>query len=287
MDSLSLKIVLLAVLQGVTEFLPISSKGHEAVVQYLLGIRDDNLLITIVLHGGSLLAIIVFYARDLLALTRRENWRSLGLLACGTLPLVVLGLPLKRLAEHLATNLWVTAGGFAATATLLLLLYRRSEAKATLPAVTWADALWVGGIQCVAAVVPGLSRSGSTISLAGRRGLTPETAARFSFLLAVPAIVGALLLEGKSLLTGPRPAVSLGLLGLGAAVSFAVSLAALVLLISLLRRGRFAAFGYYCIAAAVVALALAAHRQFSTGSQQVGRDAPRPGYEQPIAEGQP
>ena len=286
MDSLSLKIVLLAVLQGLTEFLPISSSGHLAVMQTLFDIREDNLLITVVLHAGSLLAILVCYRSDLLALRRREHWRDLGLLACGTAPLVMLGLPLKRLADRYETNLWVTAAGFMVTFVLLVLVYRRREAKPTPAAVTWVDALWIGGLQCVA-VAPGISRSGSTIAIAGRRGLTPDAAARFSFLLAIPAIGGAIILKGKDLLTGPRPALAVGPLAVGLAVSFAVSCGALTLLLRILRRGRLAGFGYYCLGAALVTLALAAHRQFSAGHQQVGRDAPRPGYEQPIVEGQP
>ncbi len=258
MDSPWVKIIVLGVVQGITEFLPISSSGHLAILQRVLGddsVAESHLLVTVVLHTGSLGAIITYYRRDLVAILQQRNWRLVGRLALGTAPLVVLGYPLKAFLETFGTNLWVVAGGFLISFLLLTRVHRKVEIGQLPEQKHWSTALWIGLIQCLA-VIPGISRSGSTISLASRLGYGCDAAARFSFMLGIPAILGATVLELKDLLAGGRPPVDYGLLAAGFAVSFAVSFGCLALLVRVLRRGRLTLFGYYCLGAGAACMIL-------------------------------
>lgn len=255
---------LLGLLQGLTEFLPVSSSGHLVVAQHLLGIRSPSLFLEVMLHGGTLAAVLLFLRRDLLRLARgvvaprraRGGERRLCLLLLlGSLPAGLTGLslrgPLARVGLH---PVWVGAS-LLLNGLLLLTARRRGGAGRGLWEVPWPTALLVGAAQALA-LMPGISRSGATIVAALWAGMHREAAGRFSFLLAVPAMTGAAVLE--ALRAGPPPGTSWAALAAGCLTAACAGGAALTVLFRVLRRGRLALFAPYCwaLGAAVVGASL-------------------------------
>lgn len=193
-----LLVVALGAIQGVTEFLPISSDGHlavaEALYEALVGQQIPNALgLNIVLHAGTLAAILVVYREKLWRLLGQDR-RVIGLLFVGTLPAVIVGLPLHRWGGDWLTNPLLTGLMLPLTGLLLLWGARQPLGDLEYPDMGYQRALVIGLFQAVA-ILPGISRSGTTISAALALGLKREAAATFSFLLAVPAVAGACLLE--------------------------------------------------------------------------------------------
>jgi len=281
------QMMILAVVQGVTEFLPVSSSGHLVIVASLLK-QDSSALdiaeVSIVLHVGTLLSIVAFYWRRIVSLLS-EDRRVILLLIAGAIPAVVLGLPLKLLASHLLENTLLTGAMLIVTGWVLILATRfksRHERQAAelQPAEMQAAStgaatsetqpleaatqryqqlsLWrcflIGCSQAVA-ILPGLSRSGSTISTGMMLGLSPRSAATFSFLLAIPVIAGGGLLETVDLLRGEGGGTPVLYLLAGAAVSFLVGLVSLLWLVKWLENGRLQWFAWWCIPVGVAIIA--------------------------------
>ncbi|MBM3316060.1 undecaprenyl-diphosphate phosphatase [candidate division WOR-3 bacterium] len=253
------KALLLGAVQGFTEILPVSSDGHLAVVQELLRTGPDwRLALTAVLHLGTGLALVVFFFPRLGSLTRaalgadprqRSEGRALfGRLALATVPAVAAGLLLEDHLAGLTTRMPVVAACLAANGLWLLLSgLGRDRGRG----IGLAYAVLIGVAQ-VAALLPGVSRSGTTICFALLLGVPGLTAFEFSFLLAIPATLGAgayALARHWSELPGP------GFVLAGLAAAFVFGLCGLWLLRSLVRRGRLVWFGVYCLSAAA-ALAL-------------------------------
>jgi undecaprenyl-diphosphatase len=246
--------LLLGVVQGITEFLPISSDGHLAIVQhYLPGFTQPGLLFDVLLHVGTLGAILLYFQRDVMRLLSapirrggeaRRDRRLLGLIVAASVPTAIIGLTLKHAVERWMENMLVVAAMLMLTGTLLFIgeRYRRGGRRGE-PALTLADAVLTGIAQGLA-VLPGLSRSGSTIATLLFRGVDGETAARFSFLMAIPAIGGAALLSLDDLGSLPTGAIPVYLAGAG--VAFIVGLCAIRLLLNVIRRQRLVWFAMYC-----------------------------------------
>jgi len=191
--------ILWGVVQGLTEFLPVSSSGHLRLVPELLGIEPPDLATTAVLHLGTLIAVVAYYRDDLLWIVRnlrtdRLARRLVALLVIGTIPAVILGFLFEDSVEHLQES--ATAVGFALIFTGLVLLageklsHGNEMAEESKP----TDALLIGLGQAVA-LIPGVSRSGMTISAGSALGLDRHQAARFAFLLSIPVILGGGLLQ--------------------------------------------------------------------------------------------
>lgn len=248
-------LLLLALVQGIAEFLPISSSGHLIVLGNWLGGSEGALPdlndVNIVLHLGTLGSIVVFYWRRVLKLLTDDR-RVIWLMFIGTLPAIFVGLPLKLMFEHLLESPLVAGLLFPVTGLVLLWTLRLPQGELDYRKMSWRDALIIGGCQAVA-ILPGLSRSGSTIAAGLTRGLNRASAATFSFLLAIPAILGAGVLEGIDLLKeGKSVSVPIVQLLIGAAVSFVVGLGAIWLLNRWLQTGKLAVFAWYCILLGVV-----------------------------------
>ena len=247
-------------LQGITEFLPISSSGHLVLANALLrslggkalGAEDQLPLAFVVLvHTGSLVAIVAFFWREFLSLltTRR---RLIGLLVLGTIPAGVAFVILKAI-EHVSGAEVMGAllerplpVGIAllVTGAVLWLGEGRGEGRTALDGVRWSDGWWVGVAQAVA-IVPGISRSGMTITAGLARDLERRTAVAFAFLLGAVAIAAGTVVELKDFeRLGGR--LGLGVLATGFAVSAAASLGALALLSVVVRRKRLRVFAVYC-----------------------------------------
>ena len=193
--------ILLGLVQGIAEFLPISSSGHLALFQRLFGIQEATLGFDVLLHVGTLIPVCVVYAKEIWALVKKPFQKLTLMLVIGTLPAVAAALILGDTIEALFSSMLFLGVGFAVTAVVLLLADFLPSGHKEEREITWLDALLIGCAQGVA-VAPAISRSGSTISASLLRGLKRETAARFSFLLSIPAILGAAVLQVKDMLSG-------------------------------------------------------------------------------------
>jgi undecaprenyl-diphosphatase len=253
------QMIVLAVVQGLTEFLPVSSSGHLVLFQHFMATREGDVFFDIVLHIGTLGSVLVVYRSEVLRLLRfdRPALMYLVSLAVGTLPAVAVGLLAKDLVESLFHSPVFAASGLLYTAALLFST-RLSRDPGSAAAVPWEPrplvpwkALAVGVAQAIA-IMPGVSRSGSTIAASLWLGLPRAEAARFSFLLSIPAIGGALVLQVVS--GGGETGSGLVGLVLAALVAFAVGLLAIRWTALAVVQAHFWKFGFYCVVAGLVAL---------------------------------
>ena len=238
-------VLILAIVQGVAEFLPISSSGHLVVLNELLGIGEGSVELNIVLHVGTLVAIVAFYWRQILALLSSDR-RVIGLLVVGTIPAAVIGVIVKTQFEDVLSTVWLTGFTFPITGAMLLLLPRMPETKVDYPELGYGRALLIGLAQAFA-LLPGISRSGSTIVAGIAVGLKRQAAATFSFLLAIPAILGAGAIEAIHMIRAGQTTTAPGVLLLGAGVAFGVGLFSLACLVRWLNRGHLYRFAWWVI----------------------------------------
>ena len=206
--------LILGIVQGITEFLPVSSSGHLVLLQKIFGITEPALVFDTAVHGGTLIAVLVVLRQDIWNILRRIFQPITLYLIIATIPTVIAALIFKSRIERAFASGTFLCLAFLITSALLFLsekLYRLSQGKgypsrleAAAPGrfqdeMNWLDAMVIGLLQAVA-IVPGISRSGATISAAIARRLNRDFAARFSFLLSIPAILGALVLQAKDLM---------------------------------------------------------------------------------------
>ena len=257
-----ISVIILAVIQGITEFLPVSSSGHLAVLGQLFGLQsDEGVAFSIVLHAGSLVAIVVFYFNTLLRLLKKENFRVWGQIIIGSIPAGIGGVLLKISGydEVLFKDIFAVGMSFLITASLLRLTGKEkftANAVTPLEKINWKQSLIIGLSQMFA-ILPGISRSGTTIAVGTFTGLQFEAAATFSFLLALPAIGGAALLELISLYKDGFAIGKLSYLQLGTGflISAAVSFAALSLLVAIVKRRKISIFAWYMFASGIAVVA--------------------------------
>jgi undecaprenyl-diphosphatase len=196
-----LQAIILGIVQGLTEFLPISSTAHLRIVPALFGWPDPGAEWTAVIQLGTLLAVLIYFWRDLLSITvaffralfagrpfETQQARLGWLIGVGTIPICVAGLLLKDFIKGGARSLWVIAGSLIVLALILALAEKVASMKKDIDSIGWVEGLGVGFAQALA-LIPGSSRSGTTMTAALFLGMTREAAARFSFLLSVPAIL--------------------------------------------------------------------------------------------------
>ncbi len=244
----TLEALFLGILQGLTEFFPVSSSGHLAMVQSLLGLEGDGgLLFEIAVHVATLLAIAIFYRQRIIDLIggvlsgSRQAFRYAGLLALGTVPAVVIGLLGKEIVEtHLQRPLFV-AGALLLTS-VILWTTRWTLPLAHRQQVSVPMALGIGLGQAFA-IIPGISRSGTTIAVALVMGLAPAVAAEYSFLLGIIAIAGAAVLMLPDL-AGASPEM-MSSLAIGSVASLFSGVAAIWLFVRMLEKQTFHLFSYY------------------------------------------
>lgn len=257
-----IRYAVLGVVQGLTEFLPVSSSGHLVISQRLLGLDPPGVLLEAFLHWGTLAAVVWIFRADLWEMIRSltprgsiEGRKELGMIVAGTIPIVVVGLLLRSTIGAIFSSLAIVGASLLATAVLLALTaFVRHRAERN--RARFADALIVGLAQA-ASILPGISRSGASIAAGRFAGMTPSGAARFSFLLAVPALFGAGLVSlWDALGTGGAQASWLGLL-VGTATAFLVGLGAIKILLAVVSRGRFWVFSIYCAIVGIAVLVCA------------------------------
>jgi len=268
-----LQALLLGIVQGLTEFLPVSSSGHLVLGKKILSVASEMpVTFEVVVHAGTLLATLLVFWKPVWEIlcflgrvTKRPSeclsgdpaGRLLLLLILGTIPAGLAGVLFKDWIESLFSNALLVAVGLCVTGTFLFATYWSRQRAAGIEDVSAAQGLIVGVAQAIA-ITPGISRSGSTIAAGLLCGTDRETAARFSFLLSMPAIAGAAVLKAPDI---AQASVTVGWLPLviGFLSSFIVGVAALLVLLAFVRRGRLHWFGYYCWLvglAAIVAFSL-------------------------------
>lgn len=248
----------LGILQGITEFLPVSSSGHLVLGQYLLGFRNLNKLVdfTLACHLGTLLSVFVFFWRDIWNIITKDHKKILWVIL-GTLPLFPLALfaePIKEMFDKVQYLGWF----FMITALLLYLAtyYGRNLPVQGLEKKRWSDSLIIGLFQALA-ILPGVSRSGSTISGARLLGWEPKDAVTFSFLLSIPAILGGCILEfGKVYFKNYSSGVDISFAAYAAGFlsAFIVGCGALALLVKVVQTNRLMIFSWYCLALGIFTL---------------------------------
>ncbi len=250
--------ILLGILQGLTEFLPVSSSGHLVLAQQLLtGFDGPAAAFDVLLHGGTLAAVLIYFKVDLVqifhGMVRPSDggWRLPILLVIGSIPAGVVGVFMSDKIEPLFSSPKVAAGGLLLTGCILTAAWQiRGRGHRTLADLTVWSTLLIGLAQALA-IVPGISRSGSTIAMGMFIGFSGKEAARFSFLLSIPAIAGALLLESGVLVETGLPLDYIA----GALSAAIVGLASIALLMKLLDRENILPFAVYCLALGSLSLA--------------------------------
>ncbi|MDD4994529.1 MAG: undecaprenyl-diphosphate phosphatase, partial [Candidatus Pacebacteria bacterium] len=183
--------IILSVVQGITEFLPISSSGHLAVLQIFWQIPDPSVVFSALLHFGTLGAILIVFYQEIIKILQKRNWKLIKLIVIGTIPAAIFGFFFQSIIEAQFSSLKFIGFSFLITALFLILtkFLKIIPKYLNIEDLTYFDALIIGIAQTVA-LFPGISRSGLTISTGLLRKLKPEIAYKFSFLLAVPVILG-------------------------------------------------------------------------------------------------
>ncbi len=264
--------VILGIVQGLTEFLPISSSGHLVLFQHLFGLTEPELFFDISVHAGTLVAVIIFFRKDLWAIIvsvihflslwikkqasfndiqENPDVKMAFLIIIGSVPTGIIGLLFKQIAEDLFSSVFIVGFTLLITGLLLWMTRRFKAVGRDIIGFSVKDALIIGVVQGIA-ITPGISRSGSTIATGIMLGLSREMAARYSFLLSIPAIVGAEILSLKDMsFQAIDNAVIFGTVTAGIVGYFS-----LTLLVYIVKKGQLHIFSPYCWAVGIVTLIL-------------------------------
>jgi len=257
-----IRYLILGVVQGLTEFLPVSSSGHLVLAQRVLHLDPPGTLVEATLHLGTLIAVLFVFRRDIVRLLsalfiRGEERMEVGRLAIATVPIALVGFLLRARIEQAFSSVLLVGICLLVTAGILFLADRASRSTRR-SSVRLFDALLIGFAQA-AALLPGISRSGATIGTGLLLGIRGSQAARFSFLLAIPAILGAGAF--KLYVALGEPAVTEAAWGgllLGAVAAALVGALAIKGLLAVIARGKLKAFGIYCAVVGVAAIVVSA-----------------------------
>lgn len=260
--------VILGIVEGLTEFLPVSSTGHLTIVEGLMGLKTDNASITAftaVIQIGAIIAAVVYFRKDIVKIivafvrglgsrqARQDfEWRMALYVIIGTIPIGVIGFLGKNVVKGPLRSLWVVAAGLIVWSAVIVYAEKVATQRRHEREVSFTDALVIGLLQCVA-LVPGVSRSGATISAGLVRGLDRVAATRLSFLLGIPALFAAGLYELKDAIGGQ---VGLAPTLLATVVSFLVAYVAIAWLLRFVVKHSIAVFAVYRVALGVVVIVL-------------------------------
>jgi undecaprenyl-diphosphatase len=241
--------LLLGLIQGLTEFLPVSSSGHLVIFQSILGVKEPGVTLEVMLHFGTLISVLTVFRKDFLALFSffkdKRQGHYLLLLLTGALVTGLLGLWSKDYVELAFKSTLLVGMMLLLTGFILILLIYLPVGTKKIEQMQLKDAVLIGLMQSLA-IIPGISRSGATIVGALWRGLDRETAVRYSFMLAVPIIFGATLFEAKNLFAASFDTRLLVYYMVGALTAFSSGLVAIRTFISLLAREKMHYFAFYC-----------------------------------------
>lgn len=241
------KAIILGIVQGLTEFLPVSSSGHLVLLQKIFNIEEGALTFDIALHLATLVAVLVVYRKKIFEMIKNPFSKLPLYIVLGTIPIVVFGLLLKDLIESFFETGATLGTGFIFTGLILMYAENAGEKKRTVDEMNVKDPLLIGTSQAVA-MLPAVSRSGMTISAALALGIERKTAADFSFLLSIPAILGAVVVDVyEAVKTGGTGLAEIGAAPLAAGMIFAAvsGFIAVKSMLNLIQRKKLKYFSYY------------------------------------------
>jgi undecaprenyl-diphosphatase len=259
-----LQAIILGLVQGLTEFIPVSSSGHLVLLHQAMGITENGLAFDVALHFGTLMALLIYFYKDIVLLIKgilgkNEYTQLAWLIVLATVPAALAGVALESTAESAFRSAHLVAINLIVAACLMLLaehVARRYTRKTQLKKITWSQALTIGVAQAVA-LVPGISRSGSTITTGLFLGIDRVAATRFAFLLGIPITTGAILkvmASGDTLSTIQSEA---GVFAVGIVTALISGLLAIRFLLKFLAKHTLAVFAYYRIALGLLVIILA------------------------------
>ncbi|MGA2877461.1 MAG: undecaprenyl-diphosphatase UppP [Bryobacteraceae bacterium] len=270
--------VVLAIVQALTEFLPISSTAHLVLIPWLFGWKDGGLTFDVALHAGTLVAVIIYFFRDWIQIIGqafglnigsdpdlRQNRNLLWLLAVASIPIGIIGYLFDKQADTTWRQPYVIGTMLILVGIVIWIAERRRVGSKSMSTIQWSDGIAVGLAQAVS-VIPGTSRSGATISAGLFRNMNRETAARFSFLLSTPAIAAAVAKKAWDIDKGGGIPADMKLpIVVGIIVSGVLGAIVIAFFLRYLRRSSLMPFVYYRIVFGIIVIALAAFFRFSAG----------------------
>lgn len=240
-----IKTIILGIIQGFTEFLPVSSSGHLLVARKIFGLSDAGLLLDTMLHLGTLLAVMAVFWRDIIEMIKKPFSHLTLLVVVGTIPTAIIGLAFKDFFEDLARTGVTVGWEFLATGVILWMAdYIKERGTKDIEKITFFDSIVVGTLQG-AAILPAISRSGLTIAGALFQRIDRRAAARFSFLLSMPAIAGAAVVQIPDLMEGGMEAIGVFPLLAGTLVSAVSGYIAVKWMLEIIQRGSLKGFSIY------------------------------------------
>ncbi len=250
--------IILGVIQGLTEFLPVSSSGHLVLCQQFFGLKEEELFFDISVHMGTLVAVMIFFRKEIFAILTSlflyiksfkqkglkpdENIKLAFLIIAGSVPTAIIGLGFKKMADTIFASVFIVGCSLIVTGFFLWATKKIKSGGKGIGDFSFPKALIIGTVQGFA-ILPGISRSGSTIAAGLFLGLKREMAARYSFLLSIPAILGAEILSLKDV--GPGASFDMPVI-YGTLTSFVVGYCSLMLLMYIVNKGRIHIFAPYC-----------------------------------------
>jgi undecaprenyl-diphosphatase len=262
--------IVLGIVEGITEFLPVSSTGHLTITEKLLGMEVDDVAVTAytaIIQVGAIAAAIIYFARDIVRIVvafargvvsgqarQTADWRLSTAVVVGSLPIGIVGLAGKDLIEGPLRSLWFVAGGLILWSAVMIFSERAATHQRTERNVTLVDGAVIGVAQCFA-LVPGVSRSGATIAMGLLRDIDRVTATRLSFFLGIPALTAAGMLEALTVRDEITVRVGWGPTAVGTAVSFVVAYASIAWLLRFVSRHSIVTFVWYRVALGALVVA--------------------------------
>lgn len=251
----NLEAFILGIIQGLTEFLPISSTGHLYLGRHLFSLDDAGLFLDTMLHIGTLLAVLVIYKNELIQIIKKPFGRLSLLLMIGTIPAVLAGLLFSNFFDSISKTGVTIGWEFLFTGVILWMADSIKAGQKKMETISYGDALFIGSFQA-AAIFPALSRSGLTIAAGLFRKLDRETAAYFSFLLSIPAIAGGVVFQFKEVVTGNTEVVTFTSLFIATLSSALFGYFAVVWMIDFLKKRSLKIFASYVWGLGLLVLSL-------------------------------
>jgi undecaprenyl-diphosphatase len=255
-----IKNILQGIVQGLTEFLPVSSSGHLLFIQNLINLKENNLIMDVLLHIPSFLVIIIFFFNDIKNIilglfnsnSRKKSLKIILLIIIGNIPAGIFGIIVKKFYSGVFENINVLIFTWSLTAIFLILSDKFKNNFRKLEDINLKDAIIIGISQAIA-VLPGISRSGFTITTAIFLGIEREDSAKFSFLLGLPAMLGAFLIE---ILTLKSYIIINKQIFIGLIASFLASLFGIIFLFKMLKNVKLKFFGFYLLILVIITIIL-------------------------------
>jgi undecaprenyl-diphosphatase len=248
--------IILGIVQGLTEFLPISSSGHLVLMQKIFGITEPTLIFDTSVHLGTLLAVFVVFKDDIISILKRPFQKITWLLLAGTIPTAIIGIAFKDSFEQMFHTGSTLGFEFLITGAVLLWSSMLKSGYKRVRETSYFDAIFIGIMQGIA-IMPAISRSGLTISGALFRKLDRNFAARFSFLLSIPAIIGATVFQIKDIVevgSGNGPGIGIGVLIAGSIAAALAGYVSIKYMLQVLKSGKLKYFAYYVLAIGILVI---------------------------------